>query len=264
MYFTCGGDTREEWDTLAGLSCSGNPKARDRRGPFDCTQGRRLSYGGSCFAARFGLEFAAMTGLQMAAHPFPVARWLALVWLVLWVPTYVRQWGWSNFVFLCDMAVILTCVGLWFGNALLLSSQAVSAIVINLIWVLDVAWRAAYGKHLLGGTEYMFDSRFPVWIRLISLFHLVWPFLVVWAVRCVGYDRRALLLQSGIAAVVMVAARFVPAERNINFAHRDPFFGWSWGPAPAHLALMLAVLIAVVYWPTHALLARFIPPPAQK
>jgi len=194
-------------------------------------------------------------------HPFPIARWVALVWLAVWVPAYAMQWGWPNFIFLCDVAVVLTCAGLWFGNSLLLSSQAVSSIVINALWVLDVAWRAVFNKHLIGGTEFMFDPQYPVWLRLLSFFHLAWPLVVVWAVCRVGYDRRALKLQSAIAALVMVAARFTDPARNINFAHRDPLFGMQWGLAPAHLALMLAVLIAVIYWPTHHLLARFIPPP---
>ena len=205
-----------------------------------------------------------MTRGPEGAQAFPVARWVAVVWLAVWVPTYVFQWGWANFVFFCDVAVVLTCVGLWFGNSLLLSSQAVSAIVINFIWVLDVAWRAIFGRHLLGGTEYMWDAQYPFWVRLLSFFHLVWPFVMVWAVRRVGYDRRALKLQSALAVVVMVAAYYADPAKNINFSHRDPAFGWSWGPAPMHMAVMLAFLIGVIYWPTHQLLSRFIPPPGAR
>src|SRR5207237_288632 len=66
-----------------------------------------------------------------ARHPFPRLRWAALLWLSLWVPAYASVWGLSNFLHLCDVAVILTCAGLWSGSALLLSSQAVSSILID-------------------------------------------------------------------------------------------------------------------------------------
>jgi hypothetical protein len=183
-----------------------------------------------------------------------------MVWLAVWVPTYAVQWGWSNFTYLCDVAVILTCVGLWFGNSLLLSSQAVGAIVINFIWVLDVAWRAAFGSHLLGGTEYMWDAQYPLWIRSLSFFHLAWPIWMLWAVRRVGYDRRAFQFQAALSIPVMAVAYFANPEKNINFSHRDPVFGWTWGPPPVHMAVMLAFLIAVIYWPTHQLLLRYLPP----
>src|SRR5688572_31783910 len=42
---------------------------------------------------------------------------------------YWSHYGPSVFLNLCDIAVILTCVGLWRGNALLLSTQALSSVV---------------------------------------------------------------------------------------------------------------------------------------
>src|SRR6266705_343473 len=61
-------------------------------------------------------------------HAFPVLRWFALAWMTVWLPAYARVWGWSNFLHVCDVAVILTCAGLIFDSPLLLSSQAVSSL----------------------------------------------------------------------------------------------------------------------------------------
>src|SRR5712672_4035908 len=55
--------------------------------------------------------------------------------------------GWANFLHLCDVAVFLTCVGLAYNNALLLSSQAVSSLVGDLLWCLDAGWRWFVGRH---------------------------------------------------------------------------------------------------------------------
>lgn len=193
---------------------------------------------------------------------FPVARWLAVAWLAVWIPAYWSFYGPVVFLNLCDIAVVLTCVGLWRGSARLLSIQAVSSLVVDFAWCLDLAWRGITGRHLIGGTEYMWDPAYPVWLRALSLFHIALPIVLILALRRVGYDRRAPWLQLAIAAVVLGASRFVDPAENANFAVRDPLFGRSWGPAPVHLAVILGGL-AVVYGLTHVALRRIRPRPAS-
>jgi hypothetical protein len=196
----------------------------------------------------------------MNAKTFPVARYVALAWLLIWIPAYVRWYGPVNFLQLCDITVILTCIGLWTGSPLLLSMQALSSLVIDVAWVVDLIATFLTGRHLVGGTEYMWEERYPLWVRLLSFFHLVWPPLLIWALRRVGYDRRALIAQSALTAVVLVASRCAPAGANANFAYTDPFFGRQWGSAPAHVAVIALVLAVCVYWPTHAALRRWLRP----
>ena len=193
---------------------------------------------------------------------FPRARGLALAWLLIWAPAYTWGYGWANFLQLCDLAVILTCVGLWRGSPLLLGMSAVSSLVVDVAWDLDLAFRALTGVHVFGGTEYMWDPRFALPLRLLSLFHVVWPALLWWALRHVGYDRRALLAQSLLALVVLGISRVVQPDANINFARADPFTHRSWGPAPVHVGLTTLALVGLVYAPTHALLRRVMPRPA--
>lgn len=188
-------------------------------------------------------------------------RGASLIWLALWLPAYWRTWGLQNFLHLCDIAVILTCAGLWWSNSLLLSSQAVSSLVADLLWDLDAGWRLFAGHRLIGGTEYMWEAHYPLWVRLLSLFHLVWPILLLWSLGRTGYDRRGWLLQSVIAAAAMVAARFARAAMNINYAFRDPLAHRSWGPAPVHLGLMWIGLVILMYLPAHLALAKLFPRP---
>jgi hypothetical protein len=191
------------------------------------------------------------------SHPYPLwLRAAALAWLALFVVVYWRVYGPLNFLHLCDVAVIVTCIGLWRGSALLLSSQALSSLVIDLTWNVDVLWRLLLGRHLLGGTEYMWDPRWPLAVRAMSLFHVVWPPLLLWALRRVRYDRRALLLQPLVAAALLAGSAALAPGLNINFAERDPFVGRQWGPPAVHVALTWAVLVAAIYWPTHRLLVR--------
>ncbi|MFZ0638535.1 MAG: hypothetical protein WA020_06850 [Candidatus Acidiferrales bacterium] len=195
----------------------------------------------------------------------PWVRWASLIWFAVWFPVYWRTWGVQNFLHVCDITVILTCVGFWCNSPLVISSQAVSSILVDFLWNLDAAWRLFTGHHLTGGTEYMWDPHYPLWVRLLSLFHIVWPVLLLWALGHAGYDRRGLALQSAIAAVTMLASRFTNPAMNINYVFRDPIAHRALGPAPVHVALMWIGLVILIYLPTHLALAKLFPaPPAEK
>lgn len=195
-----------------------------------------------------------------AARPFPVLRWAAVLWMMVWLPAYVRVWGWANLMHLCDAALILTCLGLWWRSALLISSQAVSALLPGALWVLNVGWRIVTGHFLVRGTEYMWSAEYPLWVRLLSLFHVVLPSVLLWAVWKLGYDRRGLALQTVIAAVLLVSSRFFSAALNMNYAYRDPVFNRAWGPPTVHLAVILLGAAVLLYLPTHLMLARLFSP----
>jgi hypothetical protein len=201
--------------------------------------------------------------MSPGSQPFPMLRWFSLLWMVVWFPAYFRVWGWANLLHLCDVAVLLSFIGIWFANPLLLSSQAVSSLAAGLFWILDVGWRLTTGRFLLGGTDYMWDTRYPLWVRLLSMFHIGLPLVLLWTLRKVGYDRRALALQAAIAAVLLIVGRFLPADANMNYAYRDPVLHRAWGPGPAHLAFTLIVLVVVIYWPTHLLLGWLFPVPSS-
>ncbi|MGH9687042.1 MAG: hypothetical protein ACRD5K_08135 [Candidatus Acidiferrales bacterium] len=191
-------------------------------------------------------------------------RWAALVWLVLWIPVYWRAWGVANFVHLCDIAVILTCIGLWTNNALLISSQAVSSLVVDAMWALDAIGALATGHHIFGGTEYLFDPSHALWVRLLSVYHVAMIVVLLWALRRTRYDRRGWAVQAWIVAGAFVAARFTPAAQNINFAYRLPVVNRPFGPAPVHVAVSILFMIFAVYWPTHWALKKLFARPADQ
>jgi hypothetical protein len=180
--------------------------------------------------------------------------------MALWAPTYAAAWGWRNFFALCDVAVILTCLGLWWQSARLLSAQVLVAVMAGALWAADAGGRLLTGRHLFGGTEYMWNASVPLFIRLLSLFHLVLPLVLVAALRRTGYDRRGLPLQVGLTAALLVISRLVGESKNLNFAFREPLLHRQWGPVPLHLLAVLAG-ITLLYLPTHLVLARRLPRP---
>jgi hypothetical protein len=183
-------------------------------------------------------------------------RWVALLWLVFWFAVYWRNWGVLNFLHFCDIAEILACIGFVADSALLISSQAVASLLVDAAWALDAGWQILFRHHLIGGTEYLFDPSHPLWVRLLSLFHLALPVLLLWALHRLGYDHRGLPLQLGIAFVAFVASRFTPPAENMNDAFADPFFHRAWGPAPVHIVVIFLFMLFAVYLPTHLFLQR--------
>lgn len=194
----------------------------------------------------------------------PWIRWVALGWLALWFTVYWRAWGPLNFLHFCDIAEILACIGFVADNALLISSQAVASLFVDAAWAVDAGWTVVFGHHLIGGTEYLFDPSHALWVRLLSLFHLALPVLLLWALHRLGYDRRGFPLQLAIALPAFIASRFAPAAQNINYAFTDPFFHRSSGAAPVHILVAFLFMLVVVYLPTHLILKRIFPSPATR
>ena len=196
---------------------------------------------------------------------FPVLRWAALAWVLVYVPAYAQWYGAWHFLFLCNLGVLLTVVGIWLDQPLLLSSQAVAAPGIAALWIVDAGTRALTGHHLHGGTSYMWDAAIPPLVRALSLYHVAWPVLLAWCLRRQGYDRRGFALQVAIVALVLaLGLTLVPATENLNYVIRMPG-----APVPAaHPWLRagggFAVLVLALYLPVHGLLRRVFPAPAGR
>jgi hypothetical protein len=176
-------------------------------------------------------------------------------WLAVWVPAYWLRNGPDNFLWLCDVANFVVGLALFRDSALLLSSQAAGVLLIQTVWVIDVLGRAAFGRHPVGGTEYMFDPASPLWLRLLSLFHAVMPPLLLWGLKRLGYDRRGWRLQSALTAVILPLSWLLtlPAD-NVNWVWRPFGLEQRLVPPAVWLALCLVLYPLVLFYPTHRLL----------
>jgi hypothetical protein len=191
--------------------------------------------------------------------PLPVKVLYTLFVCVL-IPVYWRHYGPANFLWFSDVALLLTVPALWLESRLLASTQAVSVALLELVWIADFLARLAAGVQLVGIAGYMFKADKPLYLRGLSLFHLVLPFLLLWLTYRLGYDRRAWAVQTVLAWAVLLACFFFtdPAE-NIN---------WTFGPGeePQHrvaprlyLVLLMVAFPVCVYLPTHLALRALMP-----
>lgn len=190
----------------------------------------------------------------MSRPCFEHVRWAALAFLAVYLPAYAIAYGFANFLFLCNLSVILSVAGIWACHPVLLSSQAVAMLLVGSAWTLDVVGRVLVGRHLIGGTEYMWDPQWPLFTRLLSLYHVALPVALVYALRRIGYDGRGYLLQSALALVLVSVGRLFGPELNINGAFADPILKRGWGGAASHVAVVAGFLILVAYPLSHVAL----------
>jgi len=183
------------------------------------------------------------------------AKILWTVWLAVWAPLYWKQYGLQNFLFFCDIGNFLVGLGLWLESPLIFSWQACGLLLFQTLYTVDLAGAVLTGRHFIGGTEYMFDPGVPLLIRLLSLFHVVMPPLLLWAIRRLGYDRRGWRCQTLLTWIVVPINYFWRPEHDVNWA-RGPFFREQHlMPDPLYLLGYLIVIPLVIYYPTHLFLS---------
>ena len=219
------------------------------------------------------LKPAAGSGPRTARIPFAV-KLVFTAFMTVLVPVYWSKYGPTNFLYFCDLALFFTLAAVWLENRLLASMAAVGIILPQLIlWCGDFVAHLA-GIKFIGMTDYMFDAGHPLFLRGLSFFHGWLPFLLLFLVARLGYDRRALFGWTVVAWGAMLASYFfLPAPGaklanplapvNIDYVYgfsdtaaqtRMP--GWAW------LTFLLVALPALVFTPTHFLLRKFFEKPA--
>ena len=166
------------------------------------------------------------------------------------IAIYWPRYGPANFLWLSDIALFLTTGALLLEWPLLIAMAAVGVLALEVFWSVDFILLGRFGL-----TSYMFDGKWPRWLRAISLFHLALAPTWLWALWRFGYDPMAFPLQLLLTWAVQLACyRFTDPEKNIN---------WVFGPGekPQHrlpprlyLAIVMALIPLLVITPTHFLL----------
>lgn len=214
-----------------------------------------------------------MPTISPAVHPSrpaAVPLWLKLAYtafIAVLVPTYWWNYGPTNFLYFCDVALLLVLIGIWRESALLISMAGIGILAPQALWVADFVVGLC-GGHLTGMTDYMFNHDRSLFLRGLSLFHGWLPFLIVFLVWRLGYDHGAFARWTVLAwALLLVCYFLLPGPRadaagiatpvNINYVRgMSDTVAQTWMPPPAWLGILLAGLPLLIYLPTHLVLAK--------
>jgi hypothetical protein len=215
----------------------------------------------------------------MALVPNPaIPTWVKVAYsafVVIVVPCYWATYSPWNFLYFCDIALLVTAVAIWIESPFLVSMQAVAITIPQLVWVVDFLGRLIAGVHITGITGYMLDSNIPLFLRALSLFHGWLPFFLLWSLSRLGYDRRALGAQSVVAIVVLLISYFMaPAPPpsadhpnwavNINYVYGLDDKHPQTMMAPRLWLLFITAVAMAIYLPTHFVLRRVFKAPSSR
>lgn len=190
--------------------------------------------------------------------------------MAILVPVYWASYGPTNFLYFCDAALFLTLAAIWTGHPLPASMAAVGILLPQLVWVVDFACGCA-GCHPIGLATYMFDPKIKLFARSLSLFHGWLPFLLIYLVSRLGYDRRALAGWTLLATSLMLTSYFFlppPTPASVHSSipvNIDYVFGFSdtepqhWMNPHLWVTTLILAMPLCLYLPTHFLLRRLAP-----
>lgn len=197
-----------------------------------------------------------------SAGQIPLSFKLAYTaFMAVLIPYYLYAYGPGNFLWFCDVALIVTLIGLWRESRLLISTQAVAIVLPQLLWTADFFFQLAFGHPLIGLAAYMFNEEIPLAVRGLSLFHLWLPFVLVWLVHRVGYDHRALKAECLICWSVLLTAFMLLPSPNTEAGNVNKVFGWgetaqTMMPGFVWLGLLMMAYPLLVYVPSHLICRR--------
>lgn len=189
-----------------------------------------------------------------------IPLWLKVgwtIWLLIWAPLYWRQYGAQNFLYFCDLGNILIGVGLWLESAFVFSWVGCGVLLFQTLYIIDLSGALLTGHHLIGGTEYLFDPHLSLAIRLLTLFHVVTPPLLLWLIHRVGYDSRGWKMQALMTWIVVPINHYWRPEYDVNWARGLFYREQHVLPGIVYLLVYLVTVTFAVYWPTHLLLAHW-------
>lgn len=192
-----------------------------------------------------------------------ISLWLKVpytVFVVILVITYWRQYGPQNFLWGCDIALFCGLLALWKEWSLPASMGILVTLIPDFIWNLDLLLRL-FGVDMLGvnATAYMFNPVTPLFVRLLSLFHLFLAPVLLWVIYRHGYDSRALLWQSVLTVIILPLSYLVSDPvRNINWVHGFGSLTLPWSTGVVHLILLMMFVTVFFYVPTHLLMKYYL------
>jgi len=212
---------------------------------------------------------------QTIAAANRVPLWVKLAYtafMAVLVPVYWANYGPTNFLYFCDVALLITLVAVWIESPLLVSMCAVGILGSQTLWVIDFVLNI-FGIELTGLTDYMFMADHSLFLRSLSLFHGWLPFFLVYLVWRLGYDGRGLPAWTVVAwALILVCFFFMPPPRpdaGLQPVNIDYVYGFSdteaqhWMPAWLWVISLIVLMPLILFIPTHLLLRRFMPKPVR-
>jgi hypothetical protein len=192
--------------------------------------------------------------------PEQIPLWLKVgytAFVCVLVPIYWRHYGPGNFLWFSDACLLIAVFAIWLESSLLTSIIALAILLLDLAWNLDFFAKLITNTSITGLSAYMFTRETSLLIRALSIFHVFFPVLIIWMLSRLGYDPRALVIQTLLAWILLpLSYFFTRRSENVNWVHGFGNRPQRWLAPPLHVLLLMVLFPLVIYLPTHFVLQK--------
>jgi len=200
-------------------------------------------------------------------NQIPLAIKLAYTaFVAVLVPVYWYHYTPVNFLYFCDVALLLALPALWLESAYLASMLAVAITLPQLLWQVDFLSYLLFRVHFpVDLTGYMFEPQRSLFLRGLSFFHFWLPILLVWMVWRLGYVRRALTRLIALSCLVLLLSYLFATRIDGPAGNVNKVFGpdgtepQTWMHPLLWLGVLMVAMPVVFYLPTHRLFCQVMP-----
>lgn len=175
------------------------------------------------------------------------------LWALILIPVYWKNYGPQNFLWFSDIGLFGTVFALWLESPLLMSIIALITLPVEFVWIVDFLLQFFINYSVIGIAHYMFEPQYSLFLRILSLFHIVTP--VVWIVYLLqwGYDAQALAYAIAVSwTTLLVTYLYTTQKENINWVFSPTVHNWQWISQRVWI-LLLMIIFPFVYWVFHRL-----------
>lgn len=188
------------------------------------------------------------------------------LYLAILIPIYTKHYGLQNFLWLSDIGLFLTYLGLLIQSPLLISMVVIGVLPLEIFWNVDFFGQLIFNLNISDLADYMFDPSYPVYLRGLSLFHVVLPIVCIVCLVNWGYDKRAfkyftLLYWVDLLMIYMFAD---PRGESINWVFEPQKYHWEWVNPTIWVLILALVFPAFIFWPVHLVVQRIFKDATQK
>lgn len=189
--------------------------------------------------------------------PLLLGKILFTIFTIIVISIYWWHYGAENFLWFSDISLFLTCIGLWLESNLIMSVLMVMLFPFEILWNIDFFMHVLTNHSLLDLTAYMFESDYSIFVRSLSLFHIIIPFIWLWTMYKWGYNKKAVWLAPILfCSVLFLTFFFTTPQKNINWIFAPEFYNLTWISSFDWILLLMTLAPFLIFWPMHVMLKR--------
>jgi hypothetical protein len=189
-----------------------------------------------------------------------VPKWIKYTYtlfIAVMVPAYYRHFGPTNFLWFSDIALLIMFIEVWLCTGILTSMMAVGALLFELGWNGMFTYQIIVGNTNPNFICNILTPGFPILFRILPLFHIFLPIIIIYMLKKLGYDKRAIWYQSIFGILVLCIAHMATTKpQNIDWTYAFNNSPYTNLPQPWNFIIVI-LLFMLFYQFSHFLLSKY-------